>query len=536
MVRWPLLTLLLLTTLAYTGVWKTGFVWDDVPLIVQNAALVRGSVWDVFAGDLWADSGAGAVSSGYYRPLVLITFMLDRALFGLDPSGYHLHSLVWHLAATIGLWRLLVDTVGEQGALAGSALFALHPVQSEVVVWISARNDLMAAAFGFAALGQVWRVGATQRRRLWSCFGLTVAAALSKETAFVLPLMAALAFWRQPNRGMRVLPLAAGVVVVLVVRVVVGVGGSVSPAADGWMLLLESSPRLAGLVGASFVSPWPITSARDLSWIAATPPHRVWLGWCFILLVLALWLRTGRRWAVTVGMGWMVLLVGVTWVAIADKGGFGDRFLYWAMAGLGLIFGDLVARHTRWLLPAIALPSMVLIQHKLPDWSTDLSLWSASMRDVASPSNELSMGHALTLKDRHVRAHVSFVGALAGRSIDLEACSGVVGSAMRAGMPRQALRMGLWSERKGCPPSGPRHGWMATAAAMEGHWDLVDDWCHREPADEYGRDVVACAALARRRGDEAAFAELQRRWTGSGPLSDRVDALLDRDPAAVRGE
>ena len=35
MTRW-LLFLLLLTMLAYLGVWNAGFVWDDVPLIVQN--------------------------------------------------------------------------------------------------------------------------------------------------------------------------------------------------------------------------------------------------------------------------------------------------------------------------------------------------------------------------------------------------------------------------------------------------------------------------------------------------------------------
>ena len=91
-----LLTLLLITVLAYTGIWNAGFVWDDVPLIVQNKAFEDGLTWSMFIGDLWADSGAGQVASGYYRPLVLLSFALDRAVFGMSPGGYHLHSLLWN--------------------------------------------------------------------------------------------------------------------------------------------------------------------------------------------------------------------------------------------------------------------------------------------------------------------------------------------------------------------------------------------------------------------------------------------------------
>jgi len=533
--RW-LLSLLLLTMLAYFGVWNAGFVWDDVPLIVQNKALEDGLAWSAFTGDLWADSGAGEVASGYYRPLVLLSFALDRVFFGLSPGGYHFHSLLWHCAAIWGLWRLLVPMVGEKGAVLGAALFALHPVQSEVVIWVSARNDLMAAAFGFAALNCVWRDEVPSRR--WSVLALvfTVAAAMSKETAFVLPLMAALAMVGQGHRVARIAPLVVGVAAVIVLRVVIGVGGSVTPTADGWLLLLESVPQLTGILGASLLSPWPLSSARDLSWIDGTPTWRVWLGWSFILMLGVAWFRTNERRLVSIGIGWSALLVGVTWVAIADKGGFGDRFLYWPMAGLSVVVGSIAARHARWLVPALAIPAVFLIQVRLPDWTDDQRLWSASIRDVASPTNELSLGHAMTLDGRHIRAHVAFVGALAGQQVDLEACSGVVGSAMRAGMSRHALRMGMWSEAKGCPPSGPRHGWMATAAAMEGQWALVEDWCNREPSDQYGRDLIACAALARRQGDEDIYRELDARWDGQGSFTERVDALLTRGQSSVSGD
>ena len=270
-----LLTLLLITVLAYTGIWNAGFVWDDVPLIVQNKAFEDGLTWSMFTGDLWADSGAGQVASGYYRPLVLLSFALDRAVFGMSPGGYHLHSLLWHCAAIWGLWRLLVPMVGDRGALVGSALFALHPVQSEVVVWISARNDLMAAAFGFAALDCIWKNEAPSRGRMVSALFLTVAAAMSKETAFVLPLMAGLALSNQSHRLMRIAPLMLGVGVVIGVRVLVGVGGSVTPSLQGWTRCWSRHRRWRESEHPS--GPWPLSSARDLSGSAAHP-YGAWPG------------------------------------------------------------------------------------------------------------------------------------------------------------------------------------------------------------------------------------------------------------------
>jgi hypothetical protein len=101
-------------------------------------------------------------------------------------------------------------------------------------------------------------------------------------------------------------------------------------------------------------------------------------------------------------------------------------------------------------------------------------------------------------------------------------------------MSRQALRMGLWSEAKGCPPSGPRHGWMETAAALEGQWSVVDDWCARPPADRYGRDLIACAASAKRRGDEDAYQEFNLRWEGQESFAAQVDALLTQGDMPVK--
>ena len=72
---------------------------------------------------------------------------MDEAVWGVNPVGIHLQSLWWHLLCVGLLFRLLQGFVDRSAAWAAAAVFALHPALSESVVWISARNDLMATAF-----------------------------------------------------------------------------------------------------------------------------------------------------------------------------------------------------------------------------------------------------------------------------------------------------------------------------------------------------------------------------------------------------
>jgi len=526
-----LILLLCLTVAAYSGLWGAGFVWDDIPLIVENTALAEASLVSLFTSDLWAHTGAGDVASGYYRPLVLLSFALDRAAFGLDPAGYHLHSLLWHLFAVAGLAYLLTDLLGRGPALLGAALFALHPAQSEVVVWIAARNDLMAAAFGFAAMSVMWKKLQPSWGRSFIAILLVTFAALSKETAFVLPVMfgaAELVRGRRDGLWVRLMPFIVGVGLVVALRTVLGLGAAVVPSANGWLLLAQSALDLIGLSGAAVVTPWPLSSARDLSWIERAPAWRVQVGLLFVAVsVLSLRLRE-QRGMVALGLIWAGLLMAVTWIPIADKGGFGDRFLYWPMAGFSILLAATAGQYWRVFVPLIALPAVFIIQARLPDWQDDEALWRAAVRDVPTPTNAVSLGHTMMVSGRYLRAHVSFVGSIAGPTIDVDGCAGVVGSAMRAGLAGHALKMGLWAEARGCPPQGGVHGWMATAAAIEEDWDLAADWANRLPADPRLRDVVVQAALARRSGDQAAYEDILGAWVDSAPLEAQVDALIGR--------
>jgi len=532
-VKFGLKGLLLLTAIAYMGLWTAGFVWDDVPLIVNNDALRDASLWSIFTTDLWAASGAGDVASGYYRPLVLLSFVLDRWLFDLNPLGYHAHSVLWHGAAVVAFHRLCAPLLDERTALMAAALFALHPVQSEVVAWVAARNDLMAAALGLFALGAVWTGERMTAGRAASAFVLTILAGLSKETALLLPIMLGSADVLRGRTKMlvtRQVPFVAGVCVVIAIRTAVGVGEATIPGQEGLRLLWRGLPALIGGYAASVFSPWPLSSAYDLTWIGERDWSRLGLGWCWVI-VLGLCALTGdreRRKLSAIGAVWAIMLVAITLVPTADKGGYGDRFLYWPMAGVALIVAANFGQYIRYVLPTFLVTSLFIVHFRLPDWSHDRALWGAAVRDVPTATNEMSLGHAFTLHERHKRAHVNFVSSLARTGIDLEACGPVVGSAMRTGLPSLALRMGDWALLRGCSPTGPMNGWMAMAAALEGQWERAETWAHSEPSDPRFRDLVVRAALAKRSGNQEAYRALERQWVGSEPLAPQVDALLTR--------
>ena len=125
--------LLAVAVAAWWGVLSTGFVWDDQALVLRNT--MTGDLSNLprfFMMDLWDSAEVGEEVSGYYRPLMLVSLAVDRALWGLSPAGHHLHSLVWHLLAMAGGYRLLRPLLGWQGATLAVALFGLHPSRAGV--------------------------------------------------------------------------------------------------------------------------------------------------------------------------------------------------------------------------------------------------------------------------------------------------------------------------------------------------------------------------------------------------------------------
>ncbi|MGA2176269.1 MAG: tetratricopeptide repeat protein [Verrucomicrobiota bacterium] len=142
---WVISCLLGLAVLAaFWPAFGCGFVNYDDPFYVTGNWHVRGGLnWPGVRWALTATDGAN------WNPVTFMSHSLDCQLYGLNPAGHHLTSVLLHLANSALLWLLLRRMTGApwRSALA-AALFALHPLRVESVVWISERKDVLSAFFG----------------------------------------------------------------------------------------------------------------------------------------------------------------------------------------------------------------------------------------------------------------------------------------------------------------------------------------------------------------------------------------------------
>lgn len=128
---------------------------------------------------------------GMFRPLLLVSYALNYAYGEYDVASYHVVNLGLHAAIACLLWALIVALgAGRQTALVAGLLFALHPLGSEPVNYISSRSESIAALFYVGALLAFVAKGAheTNRYRIvsWLCL---VAGLLSKSSAITLPVV-----------------------------------------------------------------------------------------------------------------------------------------------------------------------------------------------------------------------------------------------------------------------------------------------------------------------------------------------------------
>ncbi|MCC6407374.1 MAG: hypothetical protein IT453_09420, partial [Planctomycetes bacterium] len=166
------------------------FGWDAYPLIASARVEGVGDVGKLLTAELMD----GRYPLGdFYRPWVQLSFALDRALWGIEPFGFHLTDLVlWAAAAlaTFVLARTLFGPRALAAALFAGLFFALHPLGWEVLPAPARRADLMAVLFTVAAFACVPRSERAAHLRAWLAGLFALLACGSKESGvLVAPLL-----------------------------------------------------------------------------------------------------------------------------------------------------------------------------------------------------------------------------------------------------------------------------------------------------------------------------------------------------------
>ena len=177
-----LLSLVAIGCAAYANAVFHPFVHDDIVFIAQNPAIGR---LDDISAIFFNHSGAPVQgANAYYRPVLELITRLEYRLFGLDPFGYHLFNVLLHAVNGVLVFFLLSRSGLSRGlAWAASALFLVHPAQTEAVACIAGISNLASAFFILVCLNFY-----ASRRYVWALAAF-IAGAFTKESAVLLPLV-----------------------------------------------------------------------------------------------------------------------------------------------------------------------------------------------------------------------------------------------------------------------------------------------------------------------------------------------------------
>jgi len=150
--RLTILICLLLAALTFAAFWRVlgcDFVNFDDDVYVTANRWVRAGLTG--ASVRWALTAA---YESTWQPMVWLSYMLDREIYGLNATGFHLTNLLLHLANVLLLFLILRRMTGSLWKSAFvAALFSVHPLRVESVAWVAERKDVLSTLFWMLSMG-----------------------------------------------------------------------------------------------------------------------------------------------------------------------------------------------------------------------------------------------------------------------------------------------------------------------------------------------------------------------------------------------
>lgn len=329
----------------------SGFVWDDGAVIVLNPVL-KGDALSLFGKvDTIGDA------SPYYRPLSILSFLIDYRLHGLNPFIMHFCSVLLHSINAFLVYKIARSLLTDNySALVAGLLFAVHPISAESVNFLSARNVLLSTAFMLSAY--LLHARSTREGAILPAFAGAVCFTVSlyvKETALLLPpFILALEYegykrervLKPQMLAMRLLPYIAGVVCYLVMRTIaLENAGAQVEVFNGLGKRLFDNIYIFPHYLLTFVWP-PALSNRyyipENLQLFALP---LVTGWFCILAGLGWCLTRGRSRVTFFGLVWFFFF----WLPTSGLVSFpsaplADRYMYVAVIGLWIVLADQLGR------------------------------------------------------------------------------------------------------------------------------------------------------------------------------------------------
>ena len=126
-----------------------------------------------------------------YVPLTLISYQIEHAVFGLWPAGYHATNLLLHIGNVLLVFALVTMLVRHRSVgFVVALLFAVHPIQTETVLWAAARKDVLSSLFFLASACLYMRYRASDKpSAYWWSVVVFLLSLLSKVSGLFLPFV-----------------------------------------------------------------------------------------------------------------------------------------------------------------------------------------------------------------------------------------------------------------------------------------------------------------------------------------------------------
>jgi protein O-mannosyl-transferase len=376
---------------AYLNALDNPFVYDDHDTVLNNRSL--------------ADLSNLHFILVYtpFRPLVNASYAMDRWMWDFRPFGYHLTNVVLHALAVVLLYtwirRILADVRPEADsrlpAFAGAAVFAVHPIQTEAVAYVSGRSEVMSAVWFIAALllarGAITSGSAARAALSFACGILALA---SKETALALPVVLLAYDWllRPGTDEGRRRRLWAFLIPLLTLFAIAGAyrflaikgdtNGFTVPALNA----LTQAIVLWRYVG---LLVWPFGQSIMHSVYRVTSPvdPLAWIAVAALVAVCVLGFRLRRSDPVmALGVIWFLAVLAPSSSVLPLREGMAEHRVYLASAGLFMTAASILQRwmvqiRARSYYPRLAITAVlavlcVLTVMRNRVWADTITLWS----------------------------------------------------------------------------------------------------------------------------------------------------------------
>jgi tetratricopeptide (TPR) repeat protein len=395
------LALVLMVALVFGQSIRYGFVTSDDDQNITMISQVKGGL--SIRGMLWAFTHCQVYR---WTPIATISRQLDCQMFGLWAGGHHITSMLLHASASLVLFFALRSLTGALWrSTFVAALFAIHPLHVEPVVWLSARAEVLAGLFFMISLwayaGYARHLHSRSRYVLVLLF--CILGFLSKPMLVTLPcVLLLLDYWPlgRLKKPLDIIPLAREKIPLFFLSFLVAMIAAVAQRSDHDSILIPLSVRLGNIFVAYVIYIWKSLVPVGLTLVCPLPFDGIRFGWAhwqvlWAALMLGL-ITTGvclygkKKPYLWVGWLWyLVMLLPVIGIVQANTMAYADRYMYLPQIGLCIASVWLVVDWAwdRWNKSAFGLVGCALLVllgpfafKQVTVWRNNISLWSHAIK------------------------------------------------------------------------------------------------------------------------------------------------------------